>query len=159
MKNNSKPPFWALVDQATVSATRLLIAVIVGKYGSEAKLGLSAAEFGVLVTIVGLRESFITTPYTCCATRRWLFAHLRIRIATLRDGLFSAVTLALLLGLDWFDTVSDLYALLITGLASAVIFVCDFPFRRSFNLCSERGCVPSLPKNSVLANGQLARTC
>ena len=199
MKNDSQLPFWALVDQATVSATRFLIAVIVGKYGSEAELGLYAAGFGVLVTIVGLQESLITTPYTFCTTqldklrqlsfagsaltfvllyltvvtlllggataalwffdangdflpimlalalitptsllreftRRWLFAHLRIRMATLLDGLFSVVTLALLLGLVWFDAVSALYALLITGLASAVIVVCAFQFRRSFNL-------------------------
>ena len=70
MKNNSKPPFWALVDQGTVSATRLLIAVIVGKYGSEAELGLYAAGFGVLVTILGLGEALITKPYTFCTTRR-----------------------------------------------------------------------------------------
>ncbi|MCP4500892.1 MAG: hypothetical protein GY822_13105, partial [Deltaproteobacteria bacterium] len=71
--------------------------------GPEAELGLYAAGFGVLVTIVGLRETLITTPYTFCTTRCCQFAHLRIRIATLLDGLFSAVTLALLLGLVWFD--------------------------------------------------------
>ena len=37
-------------------------------------------------------------------------------------------------GSVWFDAVSALYALLITGLASPVIFVCAFQFRRSFNL-------------------------
>ncbi|MCP4885864.1 MAG: hypothetical protein GY904_04540 [Planctomycetaceae bacterium] len=37
--------------------------------GPEAELGLYAAGFGVLVTIVGLRESLITTPYTFCTMR------------------------------------------------------------------------------------------
>jgi O-antigen/teichoic acid export membrane protein len=57
-------PVWALFDQAVISATRFLIAVLVGKFGSESELGLYSAGFGLLVVIVTGQESLITTPYT-----------------------------------------------------------------------------------------------
>lgn len=198
MKDDHSLPLWALIDQAAISATRFLIAVIVGKYGSDAELGLYSAGFGILVAIVTVQESLVTTPYTffssqldqlkrnsfagsalatvlaylCTVTllmggvltglwvfgihgdfltillalvlitptallrefcRRWLFAHLRIRMATLLDILFSAVTLICMVVLVVLDQATAFFALLITGLASAVVVLFAFQFRDQFS--------------------------
>ena len=197
MKTDHSLPLWALIDQAAISATRFLIAVMVGKYGSEAELGLYSAGFGILVAMITVQESLVTTPYTFFSSqldqlkrntfagsalttvlaylgsvtvlmagvlaglwilevrgdflailmalvlitptallrefcRRWLFAHLRIRMATLLDILFSAVTLIGMVILIVLDQTTAFFALLITGLSSLVVVLLAFQFRDEF---------------------------
>ncbi|NNE00907.1 MAG: hypothetical protein HKN47_26630 [Pirellulaceae bacterium] len=60
---------WALFDQAVVSVTRFLIAIMIGKYGSESELGLYSVGFGLLIVITTGQESLLTTPYTFFVSR------------------------------------------------------------------------------------------
>lgn len=195
---------WALGDQVIVSITRFLIAILIGKYGSDAELGLYSVGFGILVVIVTGQEALFTTPYTyffsgmaakrqksyaastlfgamCylvllttllvvaavaiwaagiqttflpvllvliiatpCSllrefVRRWLYAHLRIPMATLLDGIFSVAVLAGLYVMLIQNQVTAVTAFIIISIASFLVFIVGtIQFQNEFQLTRKR---------------------
>lgn len=59
----------SLFDQAIVSGTRFVTAVLVGRLGSESELGIYSLAFSILVLFVSCQESLIAIPYTVFAKR------------------------------------------------------------------------------------------
>jgi O-antigen/teichoic acid export membrane protein len=54
----------SLLDQAVVSGTNFLAAVLVGRRAGLAELGLYALGFAVLVVAINIHASLVTAPYT-----------------------------------------------------------------------------------------------
>ncbi len=59
----------SLVDQVVVSGTRFATTVLVGKFGSDAELGIYSLAFSFVVLVVCLQESLISIPYTVFVKR------------------------------------------------------------------------------------------
>ena len=60
----------ALADQAVVSGTNFLTAVIVGRICGPDELGIFSLGFAFVVLMIGVQESLISTPYVIYGNRR-----------------------------------------------------------------------------------------
>lgn len=60
----------SVIDQAVVSGTSFLTAVIVGRFGSQAGLGVYYLAFTIIVLTRGTQQQIITAPYQVLMHRR-----------------------------------------------------------------------------------------
>ena len=59
----------SLVDQVVVSGTRFATTVMIGRFGSEAELGVYSLAFSIVVLVLSFQESLISIPYTVFVKR------------------------------------------------------------------------------------------
>jgi O-antigen/teichoic acid export membrane protein len=59
----------SLLDQVVVRGTRFATTVMIGRFGSDAELGLYSLAFSIVVLVLSFQESLISVPYTVFVKR------------------------------------------------------------------------------------------
>ncbi|MFK8111395.1 MAG: lipopolysaccharide biosynthesis protein [Rubripirellula sp.] len=69
LKTAANKTILSLVDQVVVSGTRFATTVMIGRFGSDAELGVYSLAFSIVVLVLSFQESLISIPYTVFVKR------------------------------------------------------------------------------------------
>ena len=87
-------PLAALIDQAAVSGTSFLTAVVVGRLAGEQQLGLYSLGFTLIILACGIQESLVLIPYTVFAPRATADRHTRFAGSALLESVVASLVMS-----------------------------------------------------------------